>query len=96
MDHDNTVNYFKKFVPSIQAAQSAGVDFNIGEAGSATCHGKKGVSDTFGAALWQIDYALNAALLGTKDMFYHMGTGFWYSMWQPVEYKGIAAHVNPT
>ncbi|KAK9358377.1 hypothetical protein V1504DRAFT_478025 [Lipomyces starkeyi] len=44
-----------------------------------------------GAALWELDYVLNSALVGMDDVFFHMGTPFFYSMWQPVEYNGTAA-----
>lgn len=33
----------------------------MGETGSVACHGKFGVSNTLGAALWELDYALSGS-----------------------------------
>lgn len=39
----------------------------------ATCGGG-GISPTFGAALWVIDYSLQAALNGIERLYFHQGT----------------------
>lgn len=96
MNHTTTVNYFSQWTPSIQAAHSANTLFYMGETGSVSCHGKPGVSNTMGAALWELDYVLNGASIGMDGVFFHMGTPFFYSMWQPVAYNGTAATVYPT
>lgn len=96
MNHTTTVDFFKQWIPSIQAAHSVGTHFYMGETGSVSCHGKQGVSNTMGAALWELDYVLNGATIGMDGVFFHMGTPFFYSMWQPVEYNGTAATVYPT
>lgn len=59
MNHTNTVQYFSQWRGEIAAAQAAGVQFFMGETGSVSCHGKDGVSNTLGAALWEIDYMLH-------------------------------------
>ncbi|PMD16272.1 glycoside hydrolase family 79 protein [Hyaloscypha hepaticicola] len=96
MNHTTTVNYFTQWIPSIQAAHSVGTLFYMGETGSVSCHGKNGVSNTMGAALWELDYVLNGATIGMDGVFFHMGTPFYYSMWQPVEFNSTAATVYPT
>jgi hypothetical protein len=65
----------------------------MGETGSVSCHGKAGISNTLGAALWSIDYVLHGAVLGMNGVYFHQGTAFAYSMWQPVEYGGQDAVV---
>ena len=40
---------------------------------SATCGGG-GISPTFGAALWIIDYVLQSALIGVDRLYFHHGT----------------------
>lgn len=40
---------------------------------TATCGGG-GISPTFGAALWIIDYAIQAALNGVERLYFHQGT----------------------
>lgn len=52
---------------------------NFSETGSIACHGAPGVSNTAGAALWVIDYTLQAATLGMKEVYFHEGVGFKYN-----------------
>ncbi|TFK83390.1 glycoside hydrolase family 79 protein [Polyporus arcularius HHB13444] len=54
------------------------------ETNSIACHGAPGVSNTAGAALWTIDYTLQAATLGVKEVFFHEGIGYKYNFFQPV------------
>ncbi|KAG6873248.1 hypothetical protein C0995_001268 [Termitomyces sp. Mi166 len=42
--------------------------------------GAPGVSNTAGAALWTLDYALFATQLGISTVFFHEGVGFKYSL----------------
>lgn len=49
------------------------------ETSTVACHGEPGLSNTAGAALWTIDYALQAATLGIKELFFHEGIGFPYN-----------------
>ena len=49
------------------------------ETNSIACHGAPGVSNTAGAALWTIDYTLQAATLGIKELFFHEGVGYKYN-----------------
>jgi hypothetical protein len=96
MNHTTTVSFYNQWIPSIQAAHDANTLFYMGETGSVSCHGEDGVRNTMGAALWELDYVLNGAVLGIDGVFFHMCTPFFYSMWQPVEYNGTAARVYPT
>jgi hypothetical protein len=61
-----------------------GIPYVIGETNSIACQGLAGVSDTFGATLWSIDYALYAASLNVSRIYWHMGTGYRYASWQAV------------
>ncbi|GLB40604.1 putative glycosyl hydrolase family 79 C-terminal beta domain [Lyophyllum shimeji] len=72
------------FVPDIQATFAQGLDYILGETNSYACHGAPGVSNTAGAALWALDYALFATQLKISRVFFHVGVGFKYSMIQPV------------
>ncbi|KKA16216.1 hypothetical protein T310_10203 [Rasamsonia emersonii CBS 393.64] len=99
LNHLNTVTYFANWVDEIAAAESLGLPFHMGETGTAGCHGKDGVSNTLGALLREIDYALYATTLGMRRLFFHNGGGgvFYYSMWEPVALNASSpAHVNPT
>ncbi|KAJ8497180.1 hypothetical protein ONZ51_g677 [Trametes cubensis] len=55
------------------AAHGASKSFFLGETNSATCGGG-GISSTFGAGLWIIDYVLQSALIGVERLYFHHGT----------------------
>lgn len=67
------------FAPDIAAVQQRGLTYVLGETNSFACHGAPGVSNTAGAALWGLDYALFAGQLGITRAYFHQGIGFKYS-----------------
>ncbi|KAH8087289.1 hypothetical protein HD553DRAFT_340451 [Filobasidium floriforme] len=71
--HANIVNFVKGFAPEIAAARAQGIDHVFGETNSATCGGG-GISPTFGAALWIVDYVLQSVRAGSKRLYFHQGT----------------------
>ncbi|KAJ7363940.1 glycoside hydrolase family 79 protein [Mycena albidolilacea] len=71
------------FIPDIQATQSHNLDYVLGETNSYSCHGAPGVSNTAGAALWTLDYALFSSQLGISKVFFHEGIGYKYNLIQP-------------
>lgn len=86
LNHLQTVAWVMSWGGEIAAAKANGYEYHIGETGSVGCHGKPGVSDTFGAALWVLDYTLTAATLGVDRIFFHNGKGgFVYNMWEPTD-----------
>jgi hypothetical protein len=66
------------FIPDITAADAAKYDYVLGETGSVSCHGKRGVSDTFGNALYMINFMLHGASIGIKRFFFHNGICSFY------------------
>ncbi|KAJ7274489.1 glycoside hydrolase family 79 protein [Mycena haematopus] len=74
------------YTPDIQATQAKGLDYVLGETNSYSCEraGAPGVSNTAGAALWTLDYALFASQLGISRVFFHEGIGYKYNLIQPV------------
>ncbi|KAF6825665.1 glycoside hydrolase family 79 protein, partial [Colletotrichum musicola] len=56
----------------------------LGEHNSLYNQGKPGLSNSFGAALWGVDFNLYAATVGVRRIFMHMGTDYRYASWQPV------------
>lgn len=97
MNHLETVNYASDVEGEIAVAKSLGAVYHIGEAGTVACHGLDGVSNTMGAALWEIDYALTSATMGVDRLFFHNGEGgFYYSTWEPLAINGTPAYINPT
>ncbi|KAM5363816.1 hypothetical protein ACJZ2D_011850 [Fusarium nematophilum] len=98
LDHEQTLDLIGKYSGEIAAAKSLGKMVHMGETGSVACHGKDGVSNTLGAALWELDYALSGATAGIDRFFFHMGKGdFYYSMWEPLPSPtSPVPHTNPT
>ena len=57
----------------LRTVQAQGFPLIMGEGNSVSCHGEGGVANTFAAALWSIDTALNMAQAGASAVFYHHG-----------------------
>ncbi|KAI0831387.1 glycoside hydrolase family 79 protein [Trametes gibbosa] len=72
------------FEADIAATHAQGLDYILGETNSIACHGAPGVSNTAGAALWAIDYTLQAATLGIIETYFHEGVGYKYNFIQPI------------
>ncbi|KAI0768691.1 glycoside hydrolase superfamily [Trametes elegans] len=73
MSHPGIVSYVSQYKAEASAAHNAGKRFFLGETNSATCGGG-GISPTFGAGLWIIDYVLQSALIGADRLYFHHGT----------------------
>ncbi|KAI0160627.1 glycoside hydrolase family 79 protein [Xylariaceae sp. FL1272] len=56
----------------------------MGETNSLYNQGKPGLSNSFGAALWGIDFNLYCAAVGIGRTHMHMGTNYRYASWQPI------------
>ncbi|KAH9858510.1 glycoside hydrolase superfamily [Lenzites betulinus] len=73
MNHAGIVSYVSQYKAEATAAHNAGKRFFLGETNSATCGGG-GISPTFGAAMWIVDYVLQSALIGVERLYFHHGT----------------------
>ncbi|KAJ7034931.1 glycoside hydrolase family 79 protein [Mycena alexandri] len=71
------------YIPDIQATQDKGLDYVFGETNSYACQGAPTVSNTAGAALWTLDYALFGSQIGISRLFFHEGIGYKYNLIQP-------------
>lgn len=69
---------------SISAAAPPGLVQIMGETNSLYNQGKPGLSNSFGAALWGIDFNLYCASVGISRVHMHMGTNYRYASWQPI------------
>ncbi|KAI3324793.1 glycoside hydrolase family 79 protein [Xylariaceae sp. AK1471] len=56
----------------------------LGETNSLYNQGKPGLSNSFGAALWGVDFNLYCASVGIGRVHMHMGTNYRYASWQPI------------
>ncbi|KAH8906406.1 hypothetical protein BR93DRAFT_929027 [Coniochaeta sp. PMI_546] len=99
MTHSTTVSNIHRFDGDITAALRVGKPYIFGETNSVSGGGAAGVSPTFGAALWTMDYSLRATYSNMSRTYFHHGTVgncqycFWgrYSMGAP--YYGATAAV---
>lgn len=86
-DHLVLYKNVSQYIPQQRAAQNAGAPLIFGETNSASCSGKSGISDTFGATLWTYDYALLSASLNIPQIFFHLGDQSEYSAFTPLPYQ---------
>lgn len=76
-----------QYVPQVAAADNASTPLVMGETNSISCSGRSGISDTFGAALWSVDYVLMAASIGMPKVYFHLGAQSQYSAFTPEPYE---------
>lgn len=55
----------------------------LGEGNSLARQGVGGISNSFGAALWGLDFALQLVVRGIGRWHMHQGTNYRYQAWQP-------------
>ncbi|TDL19243.1 glycoside hydrolase family 79 protein [Rickenella mellea] len=95
MNHTGIKLYTNRYASEAAAAHAAGKQYFLGETNSATCGGG-GISPTFGAALWIVDYVIQGALSGVDRMYFHQGTigncqyCFWGRFIVGAPYYGVA------
>ena len=65
----------EKLAPFIEATTKRSIEFWIGEGNSASCGGMPGVSDTFAAPLWAVDFLATLSKGGVSGMNFHGGPG---------------------
>ncbi|KAH7930049.1 hypothetical protein BV22DRAFT_1001423 [Leucogyrophana mollusca] len=73
MSHSGIVSYTSQYKPEAAAAHNISKKYFLGETNSATCGGG-GISPTFGAGLWVMDYVLQGALNNVDRLYFHQGT----------------------
>ncbi|KAI0354195.1 glycoside hydrolase family 79 protein [Trametes cingulata] len=73
LDHSAGINTIKPYLNSTMIAQQAGKPFIMFETNSASCGGFPGISTSFGAALWALDYGLQMAYSNFSHALLHVG-----------------------
>ncbi len=86
MNHTSTVLSVAKHLNESNLLSLAGVDvpYILGETNSLYNEGAPGLSNSFGAALWGVDFNLYCAATGIRRVHMHQGTNYRYAAWQPV------------
>ncbi|KAH8801732.1 hypothetical protein F5884DRAFT_889825 [Xylogone sp. PMI_703] len=90
--HMTSLMYYHEYLGNFSA--EAGVPYVLGETNSISCQGLANISDVYAAALWSVDYTLYVSTLKVSRIYYHMGTPYRYSPWQPIAINSTAAHVK--
>jgi hypothetical protein len=87
MNHTVTVASVDSHIPEYNEAtnNTGSPPLIFGETNSLYHQGRPGLSNTFGAALWGIDFNLYSASVGFKRVHMHQGTNYRYGFWQPIE-----------
>lgn len=73
LTHQSGISIASEFPGATDYAQSVGKPFLMFETNTASCGGFPGLSDSFGAALWGIDYALQLAYSNFSTVLFHVG-----------------------
>lgn len=84
MNHQHTLSSVGAQVREMNSLAFANIPYILGEANSLYDQGKPGLSNTFGAALWGVDFLLWCASVGIRRVHMHQGTSYRYGFWQPV------------
>lgn len=90
MNHSSTVASVKKQLDiakelaGLPEDLNADLPFILGEHNSLYRQGRPGLSNTFGATLWGLDFNLYCAANNIRRVHMHMGTNYRYQSWQPI------------
>lgn len=90
MNMDQTDTQFAYWVKQVNIALKTGIPYVLREMSSIGPIGMPGVSDTFGASLWTLNFFLYAASLGISSVQMHMTDNSNASAWQPTPMYGHA------
>ncbi|ROW06333.1 hypothetical protein VPNG_07536 [Cytospora leucostoma] len=96
MNFDTTESQFENWVTQIEQAESTGYPYALREMGMVGPLGVQNISDTFGGALYTLNFLLYAASLNISGINYHMTAESYTAAWQPVTLDGLAPHVRPS
>ncbi|KAF1950763.1 hypothetical protein CC80DRAFT_576398 [Byssothecium circinans] len=95
MNMDATNTQFQYWEKQIKIAISTGVPYVLREMSSVGPIGVHGVTDTFGAALWTLNFFLYTATLNVTSVQMHMTDNSNASAWQPITVFGTKPFVRP-
>ncbi len=73
LTHTAGQNLAGQYVDSTAYAQEKGKGLIMFETNSASCGGFAGISDSFGAALWALDYSMQLAYSNFSGALFHVG-----------------------
>jgi len=84
LNHTSGVGIVQPYLNSTAIAQAAGKPFLMFETNTASCGGFPGLSDSFGAAMWALDYSLQMAYSNFSGALLHVsGEDVYYNPFIP-------------
>lgn len=96
MGLNNTEWQFGHWADQVSVARDTGLTYHLREMGSVGPIGQAGVSDTFGAALWTLNFFLYGAAISMSGINIHMTEASYAGPWKPRTFKGEAQVVRPS
>lgn len=96
MELSNTESQFKYWTSEVDEALNSSLPYYLREMASAGPIGLPGISDTFGAAIWTLNFLCYAATVGVSSVQMHMTDDSYAAAWAPIEMYGEAPHVRPS
>ncbi|KAB8298748.1 hypothetical protein EYC80_000923 [Monilinia laxa] len=90
MNHTQTKVSIARQLNVSNLLASSNVPFILGETNSLYNQGAPGLSNAYGAALWNLDFALYGASKNIHRIHFHTGLSFRYQSWQPID-----TEINP-
>ncbi|KAG6856828.1 hypothetical protein H0H87_000305 [Tephrocybe sp. NHM501043] len=81
LNHTAGSSLIAQYLDTSARAQALGKPFIMFETNTATCGGLPGISDSFGAALWAVDYGLTMAAANFSGALLHVGGQNVYYNW---------------
>lgn len=86
MNHSSTVASVQHHVNETAYLRNyTTLPYILGETNSLYNEGAPGLSNSFGATLWGVDFNLYCAAVGISRVHMHQGTNYRYQAWQPVD-----------
>ncbi|KIM41886.1 glycoside hydrolase family 79 protein [Hebeloma cylindrosporum] len=73
LTHQSGLTIVSEYLNSTNFAQTKGKELLMFETNTASCGGFPGISDSFGAALWGVDYGLQMAAVNFSGALFHVG-----------------------
>ncbi|ERF69240.1 hypothetical protein EPUS_08919 [Endocarpon pusillum Z07020] len=94
-DFSTTITQFRDWTLQVQQATDTGYPYLLREMGVVGPIGYAGITDTFAAALWTLNFFLYAAGLNISSVQMHMTDNSNASAWQPIPFYGKQPYIRP-
>jgi Glycosyl hydrolase family 79 C-terminal beta domain len=94
-DLSTTITQFRDWIVQVQQATDTGYRYDLREMGVVGPIGYAGITDTFAASLWTLNFFLYAAGLNISSVQMHMTDNSNASAWQPVPFYGNQPFIRP-